>query len=240
MKTRRIVLVTVSALAAVVAAGGGANAFVEHEAQQRATEAVRSELGDSASGVHAELTDPLAGLKTLTGRVGTVHISADEVRREGTSFAVDAALHGVSTDGSAHSGSATVTVGYDELAEQLPEPVRDMKPGTDGSHLTLSGPVGGLGIPVTVLNTVSASPDGGLIITPKSVRVMGQQLRIDTLTSLPGMDGFADQLGPRTVSLKDELPEGVRLTGAEAAEKGLALSFDLSPGMLRSSGGAKA
>ncbi|MBE9499666.1 hypothetical protein IHE61_20040 [Streptomyces sp. GKU 257-1] len=84
MNTRRTVLVTVSALAAVVAAGGGgANAFVEHEAQQRATEAVRAELGDSASGVHAELTDPLAGLKTLTGRVGTVHISADEVRREG-------------------------------------------------------------------------------------------------------------------------------------------------------------
>jgi hypothetical protein len=233
MNIRRTVLIPAAALTAVVAVGGGANAFIEHKAQERAAEEVRSRLGGKATGVRAELTDPLAGLKTLTGRVGTVHISADEVRHEGTSFAVDADLHGVSTDGSATSGSATVTVGYDEIAERLPEQVRGMKPGTDGNHLTLSGTVGDTGIPVTVLNKVSTARDG-LKVTPDSVRVLGQRMPISTLTSLPGMDRFADRLGPRTVDV-GRLPDGVQLTGAEAAQDGLALDFGLSPGLLHSS-----
>ncbi|MGP3977942.1 LmeA family phospholipid-binding protein [Streptomyces sp. 8N114] len=235
MKIRRTVLVPTAALAAVVAAGGGANALVEHKAQERAAEEAQRRLGGKATGVQAELTDPLAGLKTLTGRVGTLRISADRVQHEGTSFGVDASLHGVSTDGSATSGSATVTVGYDEIAKKLPKQVRGMKPGTDGSHLTLSGPVGGLGIPMTVLNTVKAAPNG-LTVTPDSVRVMGQQMKISTLTSLPGMDQFADQLGPRTVGL-GPLPKGVRPTGAEATRDGLALSFRFSPSILHASGG---
>ncbi|NSC25401.1 DUF2993 domain-containing protein [Streptomyces albus subsp. chlorinus] len=232
MKTRRVLVVSTAALAAVVAAGGGANAVIEHKAQERAADEARSQLG-TASGVRAELTDPLAGLKTLTGRVGTVRIRADRVERAGTSFAVDAALHGVSTDGNATSGSATVTVGYDELAERLPEPVRGMKPGTDGKHLTLSGTVGGTGIPLTVLNKVSAAPEG-LRVAPEGVRVMGQDVRMSTLTSLPGMEGFADRLGPRTVDLGG-LPEGVRPTGAEATRDGLALTFRFSPEALHPS-----
>ncbi|MET9862865.1 LmeA family phospholipid-binding protein [Streptomyces smyrnaeus] len=230
MRIRRTVLVPAAALVTVLTAGGGANAFVEHKAQERVAEEARSRLGSNAD-VHAELTDPLAGLKTLTGQVGTVRINADGVRHEGTSFAVDAALHGVSTDGSATSGSATVTVGYDELAERLPKPLRGMKPGTDGSHLTLSGTVGGLGVPVSVLNKVSADPDG-LTVTPDSVRVMGQRMKLDTLTSLPGMERFADDLGPRTVGL-GRLPEGVRLTDAKPADDGLALTFRFSPDVLR-------
>ncbi|MBO8191473.1 LmeA family phospholipid-binding protein [Streptomyces oryzae] len=235
MKTRRTVLVSTAALAAVIAAGGGTNALVEHKAQERAAEATRCRLGDTATGVHAELTDPLAGLKTLTGHVGTLHIGADKVRHDGTSFAVDAALHGVSTDGSATSGSATVTVGYDEIAKRLPKQVRGMKPGTDGRHLTLSGTVGDTGIPVTVLNKVSAGPRG-LTVTPDSVNVMGQQMKLSTLTSLPGMDRFADQLGPRTVGI-GKLPKGVQPTGAEATDDGLALDFRFSPDSLRSAGG---
>ncbi|MFI8849782.1 LmeA family phospholipid-binding protein [Streptomyces sp. NPDC053499] len=232
MNTRRTVLVSASALAAVIATGGGANALIEHKAEERAAEEVQCHLG-SADGVEAELTDPLAGLKTLTGRVGTLHLSADKVEHEGTTFAVDADLHGVSTDGTADSGSATVTVGYDEIAKRLPKQVQGMKPGTDGEHLTLSGPVAGTGIPVTVLNTVSANPDG-LTIAPDSVRVLGQQVKLSTLASLPGMDRFADQLGPRNVGL-GQLPEGVRTTGAEATDKGLALSFRFSPDLLSSS-----
>ncbi|MGI5350611.1 LmeA family phospholipid-binding protein [Streptomyces sp. CA-250714] len=238
MNTRRTVFVSAAALAAVVAAGGGANALVEHKAQERAAEEARCQLGDKATGVHAELTDPLAGLKTLTGDVGTVRISADKVQHEGTAFAVDAALHGVSTDGSASSGSATVTVGYDEVAKQLPKQVKGLKPGTDGRHLTLSGTMGDMGIPMTVLNKVSAGPRG-LTVTPDSVRVMGQQMKISTLTSLPGMDRFADQLGPRTVGL-DQLPEGIEPTGAEATEDGLALSFRFSPETLKSSEASQA
>lgn len=105
-----------------------------------------------------------------------------------------------------------------------------MKVGGDANGLTLTGSVGDLGLPVTV-HTRLATTATSLTLTPTTVSVLGRDLPVDTLGSLPVagglVDRIAERLAPRTIDI-DDLPAGARLTAARPTASGLELNFSLS------------
>lgn len=201
----------------------------EHRAKDRIVEAARCRLG-TASHVSASLSDPLAGLRAVAGDVGTVHVHADQVHRHGVDMTLQADLYGVSSAGRATGGSATATIAYAELGKRLGDGTGALTPGSDGTHLTLTGTTGRAGMPVTVVTDLSTTSHS-ITITPSTVSLLGRQMPVSALSSLPGTSAFADKLKPRTISV-DGLPHGVRLAGAD--DHGLALRFSLTPADLAS------
>ncbi|MEU4656120.1 LmeA family phospholipid-binding protein [Streptomyces sp. NPDC023723] len=225
MTRRRHVLVAAATAASLTLALTVADLVVERKAEEKIVEVAECRLGD-ASDVTADLGDTLAGLRTVTGRVGTVHIHAGRVHRAGVDMALQASLYGVSTDGGATSGSASATVSYAQLGERLDGGAGGMRPGSDGTHLTLTGTAGDLGVPVTVLTDLSTTAHS-VTITPAAVSLMGREVPVSALSSLPGAAQLAGKLKPRKIDM-GKLPEGARLTGARPGPEGLTLDFGLS------------
>jgi hypothetical protein len=115
---RRTLVVTSAVAAGAVLLAGVGDVVIEHVARERLVSAATCRL-HPAGRVSADLTGTLAGLRQLTGDVGTVRISARDVRRGGLGMSVEAELHGVTTKGTSTGGSATATVPYGRLAGQL-------------------------------------------------------------------------------------------------------------------------
>lgn len=231
MKLRRTPILVTAAIAATLAAVCGADVVVEHTAQDRIARAAGCRL-HARGPVTAELTGTFAGLRTLTGEVGSVRLSARGVRHADTDMNVEADLYGVTRDGGTGGGRATATIPYDALQKRLAEDsaategASDMKVGGDAKGLTLTGTVGGLGLPVTVHASTSTTANS-LTITPTTVTVLGRELPIATVSALPGTAGLSERLAPRTVDVGD-LPDGVRLTGARTTGAGLSLDASLT------------
>lgn len=229
MRLRRTpLLVTAVVTTSVLAVAALVDIGVEHTAQQRVVRAAACRL-ETSGPVSAELTGTLAGLRVVTGNLGSVHIAAGHVRRYGTDMDIAADLHDLSTDGTISGGTATATIGYDQLQERLAgaqTAAKDMRVGGDGSGLTLTGKVGTLGIPVTVHTRLSTGADS-LTVTPSSITVLGQDIPVARLSTVPGAGRLTQQLTPHTVHLPD-LPSGVRLVSARPDDKGLTLALDLS------------
>lgn len=184
MKLRRTpALVTAGLTVVLAAATGTANAVVKHSAQQRIEEKAACRL-QADGAVSAELTDSFAGLRSLTGDVGAVHVSARGVHRADTEMDVEADLYDVTTDGAVGGGRATARVSYGTLQKRLASTEAGMKVGGDANGLTLTGSVGDLGLPVTV-HTRLATTATSLTLTPTTVSVLGRDLPVDTLGSLP-------------------------------------------------------
>lgn len=227
---RTPLLVTAGATAAVLVAATAVDLAVEHTAQQRIADAAACRLKTTGP-VSADLTGTLAGLRAVTGNLGSVHIAADGVRRDGTAMDIAADLHDVTTGGTISGGTATATIAYGELQRRLgaeDSAAEGMTVGSDGGGgLTLTGRVGSLGIPVTVHTRVSTAADS-LTVTPSSVTVLGQDVAVSRLASLPGGAELARRLTPRTVALP-ALPSGVTLTAARPGGAGLTLELRLTP-----------
>ncbi|WP_188281346.1 LmeA family phospholipid-binding protein [Streptomyces sp. CBMA29] len=228
---RRRPLVVTAAVAALLAGTATAvDLAVEHTARGRIAEAVACRLKPSGP-VTAELTSAFAGLRVLTGNLGSAHIAADGVRRDGTEVKVTVDLHDVSTDGTTSGGTATATIAYAELQKRLAArdgKVAGLTVGGEGGGLVLTGGIGGLRLPVTVHTRVTTGKDS-LTVTPTTVRVLGRDVAVADLASMPGGGDLAARLGPHTVALP-ELPDGVTLTGARTDGTGLALALDLARG----------
>lgn len=231
MKLRRtpalIAAGTVTALVGVFVA----DVAVEHTAQDRIARAAGCRL-QARGPVTAELSGAFAGLRALTGQVGSVHLAAEGVRRADTDMDIKAELHDVTRDGGISGGRATATIPYEALQKRLAASgeaasgADGLTVGGDAKGLTLTGTVGGLGLPVTVHASTSATA-AGLTITPTTVTVLGRELPIATVSGLPGAAGLAERLAPRTVDVGD-LPEGVSLTGARTTGAGLSLDASLA------------
>ncbi|MFJ5614029.1 LmeA family phospholipid-binding protein [Streptomyces sp. NPDC093221] len=227
---RRRLVVTAVVAALLTGAATAVDLAVEHTARGRIAEAVACRLKPTGP-VTAELTSAFAGLRVLTGNLGSAHIAADGVRRGDTEVNVAVDLHDVSTDGTTSGGTATATIAYAELQKRLAArdgKVAGLAVGGDGGGLVLTGSIGGLRLPITVHTRVTTGKDG-LTVTPTTVRVLGRDVAVADLASLPGGGDLAGRLGPRTVALP-ELPDGVRLTGARTDGTGLALSLELARG----------
>ncbi|MFD6876257.1 MULTISPECIES: DUF2993 domain-containing protein [unclassified Streptomyces] len=233
---RKTLIVTAAACLVATAATGTVNLVAQQRAEGEVVDAATCRLG-AAGTVSADLDGPLAGLRALTGGIGTVRVRAEGVRREGTDMDVEAVLKDVSRDG-VGGGTATATVPYESLNRRAEREAGDVASGlvlgTDGKDLTLTGDAGGTGLPVTVRTTLSTTADS-VTVTPAAVRLFGRDIPVDRLASLPFGSGIADKLKPRTIGLGD-LPDGVGLTGARATGAGLVLSFDLTGGGLGKAG----
>lgn len=217
MRIRRLPLIITVGLGATAAVGAGiTDAVVGHSAQQRIVRAATCRLQPSGP-VTAQLTDTFAGLQVLTGNLGTVKITADGVHRGGTDMNVKAVLYNVTTHGSTDGGTATATIPYSALQQQLGSAAAGMTVGTDGTNLTLTGTFGGLGLPVTVNTSVTTSANS-LTVTPTTVSLLGQAVPVGALS------GLGANLQPHTVNLPG-LPAGAHLTGARPDSSGLSLQI---------------
>ncbi|MFF3208079.1 MULTISPECIES: DUF2993 domain-containing protein [unclassified Streptomyces] len=226
MTKRRRALIAATTAASLVAVLTGVDLFVERKVEDKIAELAKCRLGD-ASSVSAQLGDAFAGLKAVTGSIGTVQIDAGRVRREDLDMTVHASLYGVSADGGATSGTASATVSYAQLGKRLDGDAGTARLGSDGTHLTLTATVGDLGVPVTVLMDLSTTSQS-VTMTPTTVSLLGRDMPISSVSALPGAAAMTDKLKPRTIDI-DKLPAGTRLTGARPNADGLSLEFSLSP-----------
>lgn len=231
MKLRRTPVLVTAGIAAALAGAVVADVAVEHTAQDRIARAAGCRL-QARGPVTAELSGTFAGLRALTGQVGSVHLAAEGVRRADTDMDITADLYDVTRDGTISGGRATATIPYEALQKRLADSeeaaggAEGLTVGGDAKGLTLTGTVGGLGLPVTVHASTSTTATG-LTITPTTVTVLGRELPIATVSGLPGAAGLAERLAPRTVDV-GELPEGVSLTGARTTGEGLTLHASLT------------
>ncbi|MFF9819604.1 hypothetical protein [Streptomyces sp. NPDC014006] len=230
-KTRLVLAVTAAILALLVSA---TDLLVEHRTEGRIVAQAARRLRPDGP-VRADLTTPLAGLHTLGGEVGDVEVSAKGVHRRHAVLDVTVHLKDVTTEGDSAGGTATATVGYDQVARRLGAVGNGLTAGGQGGDLILSGSVGPLGLPVTVRATVSTTAHA-CTITPTTVSVLGRSAAVDDLAALPAASGLRDELRPRTVAVT-ALPQGVALTSAHAGDDGLVLGFSIAAGPTPSAGG---
>ncbi|MFE2283504.1 DUF2993 domain-containing protein [Streptomyces sp. NPDC059443] len=231
-KSRRTrALVTAGIVTALACAVFVTDAVAAHSAQDRIARAAGCRLR-AGGPVTADLGGTFAGLRALTGEVDSLHLEAQGVHRSGTEMRVEADLREVTRDGGVGGGRATATIPYGELQKRLaasgqaPGGASGLKVGGDTKGLTFTGTVGGLGLPVTV-HADTSTTENSVTITPTTVSVFGRDMPISSLKGLPGTGGLTEQLAPRTVNIED-LPEGVRLTGARTTSAGLGLDVTVA------------
>jgi hypothetical protein len=224
--SRKAALVAGAGTVALAVLAGAGNVLLAQTARRHIVNAAVCRLSPVGR-VSAHLSGSLAGLRLLTGDVGTVRISAEDVRRDGTSLSVAAELRGVTTKGHSSGGSATATIGYDQLAKRLGGGIAGLRPGPDGSGgLTLTGTLAGIPLPVTVRTRITTGAQQ-LTVAPTGIVVFGQDFPVDRLSASPQTSALAGRLAPRTVEVP-QLPAGVRLTGASAGAGGLRLTLAIS------------
>ncbi|BBB02077.1 hypothetical protein RVR_9789 [Actinacidiphila reveromycinica] len=202
-----------------------ANLVLAHTARERIARAASCRLAPTGS-VSADLSGSMAGLRLLTGQVGTVHIRAEDVERDGMALTVAADLHEVTTKGTMSGGTATATVSFDELGKRLDRKGAGLRPESDGhGGLVLTGTLAGIPLPVTVHTSIRTGKDS-VTVTPTDVDVLGRTIPVAQVTRGQGSSGLAAKLAPRTVKAP-ELPTGVALTGARTTGDGLALTLSV-------------
>ncbi|WP_435137016.1 LmeA family phospholipid-binding protein [Actinacidiphila sp. bgisy144] len=232
---RRPWVVATAVIAGLAVLAASADLLIAHTARERIARAASCRL-KPVGRVSAELSGSLAGLRILTGHVGTVRIRAEDVERDDMDLTVTAELHQVTTKGAMSGGSATATLAYDELGKQLTRGGAGLRPGPDGhGGLVLTGTVVGIPLPVTVHTSIRTGRDS-VTVTPTDVDVLGRNIPVAQARKGKGGSGLAAQLAPRTVKAP-QLPAGVVLTGARTNAQGLALSLSVPASV--SSGGAK-
>ncbi|MFJ3695522.1 DUF2993 domain-containing protein [Streptomyces sp. NPDC090052] len=214
-------------LAAVVTLGAtGTDLAIEHVADQRMARTISCRL-KPAGPVRAQFLDPVAGLKALTGTLGTAQIDADGIHRAGTDLNLRIVLHDVSTKGTYGAGTATATIPYASLQQRLSKGKDStLTLGTDGTGLTLNTSAGSSGLPVTVHTRLTVTPRS-LTITPTTIDLMGRQLPVSALAHLPKASaGLTSRLAPHTIKLP-QLPAGTELAAAHTDPSGLSLVLAL-------------
>jgi len=220
-----VLVVAVATVAAVLLAGLG-DVLLERTARSRIANAAACRLRPSGP-VSASLTGTLAGLRLLTGRVGTVRIAAEDVRRDGASLAVAAELHDVTTGGAIGGGSATATLPFSELDDRLGSAAAGLRPSGDGhGGLLLTGTLAGLPLPLTVHAKLSTGADR-VTVTPTAVTLLGQDFPVTGLAADPRTARLAGKLAPRTLALP-QLPSGVRLVSVVTDGNGLRMNLTLT------------
>lgn len=119
MKLRRTPALVAAGMATALIGAFAADLAVEHTAQDRIARAAGCHL-QARGPVTAELSGTFAGLRALTGQVGSVHLAAEDVRRAGMDVDVKADLYDVTRDGGMSGGRATVTIPYEALQSAWP------------------------------------------------------------------------------------------------------------------------
>ncbi|MBS2533883.1 DUF2993 domain-containing protein [Catenulispora sp. NF23] len=231
MKPRRRHVLLAAGTALTLTAATAVDLAVEHTARHRIAQKVACRLHPSG-GISADLTSPLAGLRTLTGDVGDVRVDARGVRNHNTDLDLHLNLRGVTTAGTVGSATASAVIGFDELQKHLTRPAVTTGPnsptapatlGDDGTDLAFTQTLRGM--PVTVVAALSTTPDS-LTITPTELQVLGRSVPISAL-SPTAASGLADKLKPRTIHLP-HLPAGTALTSATAGPDGLSLNLAIA------------
>lgn len=221
---RRSSVIAMAAIVLVVVVVLVADVVIKHVAEQRIAKVATCRLQATGS-VGARLPGTFAGLGAVVGSVGDVHVSADGVARDGVAAHVDAVLHGVTTGGATSGGTAVATAPYSAMRQQLVQMsgLTDPVMSADGAGLVIVGSRSG--IPVVVHASISTSPDA-LTVTPTTVRVLGRDIPVASLTSIPLIKDLARQLDPKVFALPG-LPDGAVLTGARPGQSGLSLDFSI-------------
>ncbi|MGI5330659.1 LmeA family phospholipid-binding protein [Actinomadura nitritigenes] len=229
----RPVVVSAAGIAVLGVAVPVTDMALRHSAESRIAGAL--DCLHPAGGAEVALTGPLAGLRSLDGRLGGVRISARGVRRQGVTADITVAMRDVSGHGFG-SGTATATIGYAQLQQRMSQQGTAPAPGPpaaqgprrislsgDGRHLLL--------VPAQLPIGIKADLKVGarsLTITPVSLSAMGRDVPLAALTGRTPHALPAELLKARTMALPN-LPSNVQLTSATPGPDALGLSFALSP-----------
>ncbi|MEZ0110126.1 hypothetical protein ABH920_004141 [Catenulispora sp. EB89] len=222
---RRSTVITAGVVALALVVVLIANGVIKHVAEGRIAHLATCRL-QATGPVHAALPGTFAGLGAVFGSVGDVHVQADGVPRDGVTAHVDAVLHDVTPGGATSGGTAIATTPYSAITQQLVQMsgLTDPTMAADGTTgLLITGSRAGL--PVTVHATISTSPDS-FTITPTTVRVLGRNVSVAGLQSIPLVKDLAHQLDPKVFALPN-LPDGATLTTVQAGASGLSLDFSV-------------
>jgi len=172
----------------------------------------------------------------IVGTLGEVTISSDDVALG--SFVGDVTVHArnVPTRGGEMSG-ATAAVRLDE--EQLRELMTTVD-GFPAESLALDEPVVtmstelslfGIGIPIGVALTPTASDEGEIVLSPASLQLAGTDISADRLRNQFGI--IADLvLRDWTVCIAEYIPAALTLTDVDVAGETLVAEFDVDGGIL--------
>jgi len=201
------------------------NHLVRSSAESKIAKTVACGLKSSGP-TSAHLTGPWAGLGILSGDLGTVNVSAEQVRLGDTSVNVTATLHHVTTSAKTTGGKASTTIAYAQLQRRLSAELgTDLQLTGDGHNLVIDTT---FGIPVTVDATLTTAPQA-VTITPTQVGVLGQKYSVPALLRSPLSAMLPkNTLQPRIIPLSG-LPAGINLTTATPTAGSLRLAFDLTP-----------
>jgi AcrR family transcriptional regulator len=222
---RKPLVVTALVVTAALVLTAVADVVVEYTVRHRIAQAAACKLRPSGA-VSARFGGTLAGLRLLTGELGTLRISARDVRRDGIAMSVDVELYDVTTKGATSGGRASATVGYAQLGGRLGSAAAGLAPGPDGSGgLVLTGRLAGIPLPLTV-HTRLTTTASTLTVTPAYLSLLGADFPLGRASANRTTSALARKLAPRTVRLPG-LPAGVRLTGARATGDGIVLTLTL-------------
>jgi hypothetical protein len=212
------------AAAVLLTATGAADLTLEHVAQNRIAERFDCRLHPQA-GTSVALTDTLAGLDLLTGRVGTVRIDARGITKHDMRMNLNVQLDDVTDKGATSGGTATATVPLPELQQRIPGAAGGATLGTQDGNLAITTTAGGIDVPVTVLAAVTTTTDS-LVITPQTLDLMGHEIPVSALAGSAAPSAMTARLQPHTMPLHGLAP-GTRLASAGVGPDGLALHLTL-------------
>nr|WP_157311752.1 DUF2993 domain-containing protein [Microbacterium sp. MAH-37] len=151
----------------------------------------------------------------VSGRLGRLDISSDNVELGGITGAVDVMATGIPLGGGAIGhAEGTVTIPEDQFAALVKKsdlPVDEIA--FDAPDVTVSGGVPVLGLSIPVSLTITPGADAGeLLLTPVSATLGG--IDIDLAQLADRLGGIGSGLAEtHRICIADQLPAGLTLTG---------------------------
>lgn len=225
------IVAAVVVIALLVAAVFVAESVAKALVAQTVRDQVRSQLalpGDQP--IDVQLDGPILP-QLISGTLGEVRVSSDDVAIKGITGDVAVTLHDIDLRGgyAMSGGEATVTMDAAQLRTLLSSvdgfPADSL--GLAAPNVTMTFPLSVFGaqFPVGVALTPSAS-GGNLVLTPDSLQLGGVQVSADVLRQRFGSlaDGV---LRDWTVCIADRLPAGIRLEQLQVSGADLVASFSI-------------
>lgn len=231
---------TIAVIAVIVAVVAGLLVAAEAIARSAVSSTVRS-LVVQQVGLPADqpVDVEVPGIvlpQLISGRLGEVGVSADDVALGPLTGDVRVQLQDVPVAGDAAASGGSASVRLDPaqlraLLSQIPDFPADTV-GTAAPDLTLSTEFAVFGIPIPV--GISATPgaaDGDLTLTPSSFELGGNRVDADTLRGQLG--GVADgALRTWSLCVADRLPAGLTLDSVTVQGEDLVATFAVDGGLL--------
>jgi hypothetical protein len=209
-------------LGLLVAAWFVAEAVAKDIVSKAVTQQVRTQFDVPADQpIDVQVDGPVL-VQLMTGTIGRIAITSDDVTIRGLTGDVHVELHDIDIrNGFVMSGGqATVSLDQDELRQVMGSvdgfPADSLGLAVPNVTMTIPLQLFGVQFPVGVALTPGASSSGDLVLTPASLQLGGSQISADDLRNRFGSLA-GGVIRDWTVCIKDDLPAGLQLQDADVS-----------------------